>query len=102
MTIGRDTAAITVQTTSRNPRTWQMVDYGRIPMVDLILDDVTPTVAGGTTTWSGIPAAINEAAGPPFGEDYYPKGTRVDPLSLSYTGPGGARTSATTSSPKAT
>jgi hypothetical protein len=90
VTISRDTATITAQTTSRNPATWQMIDYGRIAIVDLVLDDVTPTVASGTTTWSGIPTTITEAAGPPFGEVYYPKGTRVDLLSLSYTGPGGA------------
>jgi hypothetical protein len=88
--ISRDTATITAQTTSRNATTWQLIDYGRIEIVDLLLDGVTPTVAGGATTWSAIPATIADAAGAPFGETYYPKGTRVDSVSLSYTGPGGA------------
>ncbi len=90
VTISRDTATITVETISRNAGTWQMIDYGRIAIADLLLDGVTPTVAGGTTTWSAIPSAIADAALAPFGENYYPKGVRVDPLSLSYTGPGGA------------
>lgn len=90
VTIGRDTATITARTTSRNAATWQMIDYGRIEIVNLLLDGVTPTVAAGTTTWSAIPAAISDAATTPFGETYYPKGVRVDSVSLSYTGPGGA------------
>ncbi|MFA4927464.1 MAG: HtaA domain-containing protein [Patulibacter sp.] len=90
ITIGQDGATITAETKSRNAVTWQMVDYGRIPIVDLTADEVAPVVAGGTTTWSGIPAAIAQTAGAPFGEVYYPEGTRVDPVSFSYTGPGGA------------
>ncbi len=90
VTISRDMATITAEVVSRNAGTWQMVDYGRIAIADLLLDGVTPTVAGGTTTWSVIPAAISDAALAPFGENYYPKGVRVDPVSFSYSGPGGA------------
>jgi hypothetical protein len=90
VTISRETATVTVETIGRNAATWQMIDYGRIEIADLLLDGVTPTVADGTTTWSAIPAAISDAALAPFGENYYPKGVRVDPVSLSYTGPGGA------------
>lgn len=90
ITIGPDGATITAETKSRNAVSWQMVDYGRIPIVDLTADEVAPVVAGGTTTWSGIPASIAQTAGAPFGEVYYPEGTRVDPVSFSYAGPGGA------------
>ena len=90
VTISRDVANITARVTSRNPTTWQIIDYGRIPVVDLGLDGVTPAVAGPTTSWSAIPATITEEAPAPFGDVYYTKGTRVDPVSLSYTGPGGA------------
>jgi hypothetical protein len=90
VTISRDVATITAETASRNAFTWQMIDYGRIEIVNLLLDGVTPTVAGGTTTWSAIPATIGDAARAPFGETYYPQGVRVDPVSFSYSGPGGA------------
>lgn len=90
VTISRDVATISATTTSRDGGTWRMVDYGRIPIVDLAADAVTPQVADGTTSWTQIPAAIAAAAGPAFGEVYYQPGTPVDPVSLSYSGDGGA------------
>jgi hypothetical protein len=90
VTISRDKATISAQVTSRSLSTWQVVDYGRIDVVDLAADAVTPTVAGGTTTWTGLPAAIDAQASAPFGDTYYRPGIPVDPVSLSYTGPGGA------------
>ncbi|HVW46948.1 MAG TPA: HtaA domain-containing protein [Solirubrobacterales bacterium] len=89
ITISRESAVVSVVLKSRDLDTWEMVDYGRVPLVNLEAVGVTPTVAGGTTTWSEIPAAVSEEGAPAF-SGFYRVGAAVDPLSFSYTGPGGA------------
>lgn len=89
ITISRDTATISAEATSRNLNTWQLVDYGRVALVDLAVDATTPTVANGVTTWNAIRATTDAAGGPVFGGTY-PAGTNVDEVGFSYTGPGGA------------
>lgn len=90
VTISRDEATIAAEARSRSIATWRIVDYGRIPVVDLGADAATPVVSGGTTTWAGIPATIDAAATATFGDSYYQAGIPVDPVAFSYTGPGGA------------
>lgn len=89
VTISRDTATISAEAVSRNLDTWRLVDYGRVALVDLAVDETVPTVAGATTTWSEIRATTDADGSPVFGGTY-PAGTNVDQVGLSYTGPGGA------------
>ena len=56
VTISRDSAVVSAVVKSRDQRTWEIVDYGRVPLVNLEAVGVTPTTAGGTTSWSEIPA----------------------------------------------
>ncbi|MBN9623064.1 MAG: HtaA domain-containing protein, partial [Actinobacteria bacterium] len=89
VTISRDSAVVSAVVKSRDQRTWEIVDYGRVPLVNLEAVGVTPTTAGGTTSWSEIPAAVTEAGAAAFA-GFYRVGAVVDPVSFSYTGPGGA------------
>jgi hypothetical protein len=89
ITINKDRSTISVEAISRSTETWRLVDYGRVDVTDLAVDQaVPPVVAGGTTTWSGIRASVDPGAGGPFGNNYLP-GTDIDPVGFSYTGPGG-------------
>ncbi len=88
VTIGPDGATISVEARSRQLDDWQMVDLGRVEVVGLDVSGVTPTVAGGTTTWTGIPAATAGSSSEVFAGNY-PTGRAVDALGFSYTGPGG-------------
>jgi hypothetical protein len=90
VTISAERATISAEARSRDLNTWEIVDYGRIDVADLAADAATPTVADGTTTWSGIPATMAAQASPVFGGTYYPPGVAVDVVGFSYTGPGGA------------
>ncbi len=89
VTISRETATITAVATSRQLDTWRMKEFGRVPIVTLDVDDRTPAVADGRTRWSAIPTVTNPEAGAVFGSNY-PPGIPVDPVTLAYTGPGGA------------
>jgi hypothetical protein len=89
VTIGPDAATISVEATSRDLDTWELIDTGRVDVVNLDVAGVTPVVAGGITAWSGIPSAAADGAKDVFASNYQP-GQVVDPVSFSYTGPGGA------------
>jgi hypothetical protein len=89
VTIDRDSATVSVEATSRQLSTWQMLDTGRVDVVNLDVTGVVPQVADGVTTWSGIPAASADGASPVFAGNYR-AGLQVDAVGFSYTGPGGA------------
>lgn len=92
LTIGPNGSQLTVEAISRKATTWELVDLGRVPLADLdpSAPTVSTTVAGGTTTWTGIPAALTaQGAGGVFGGNYA-VGTIVDPVGFTYTGDGGA------------
>lgn len=89
VTISADEATISVEASSRQLGTWQMADLGRVPVVSVDVSDSEPTVAGGITTWSGIPAASAGSSNEVFAGNY-PAGRAVDALGFSYSGPGGA------------
>jgi hypothetical protein len=59
----------------------------RVAAVDLT--GKTPTIAGGTTTWTGLPQTLTAEAAPAFAGFYTP-GTALDPVTFGYDGPGGA------------
>ena len=62
---------------------------GRVDVVGLDVGDVTPAVAGGVTSWTGIPAATAGSSNEVFAGNY-PTGRAVDAVGFSYSGPGGA------------
>jgi hypothetical protein len=89
ITINKEKSTISVEAVSRSTETWRLVDYGRVDVTDLAVDQAAaPVVTGATTTWSGIRASVDPGAGGPFGNNYIP-GTDIDPVGFSYTGPGG-------------
>ncbi|MFT4049866.1 MAG: HtaA domain-containing protein [Solirubrobacterales bacterium] len=59
-----------------------------VALVRLDLTGVTPVIDGGVTTWSNLPAKMTAQGVPVFSS--YPAGDAMDPVSISYTGPGGA------------
>lgn len=84
VTITADGAELTGEMTSRSPTTWKIVDYGRIPVASLTIAGVAPTVADGRTTWAEV-ATVGTDPG-----ILYPKGTVLEPITISYVGDGGA------------
>lgn len=58
--------------------------YEDVVLAQMDITGVTPSVTGGATTWPALPTV----AGP--GLQLYAAGTPIDPVSLAYTGPGGA------------
>lgn len=89
ITISRDHAMLTVVASSRERETWELVSYGRVPIVNLDVLGITPTIADGTTTWAGVPATITAEGEAAMG-GAYPSGLVVDQVGFSYSGPGGA------------
>lgn len=89
ITITREEATISVNASSRQRDTWEMEDLGRVTIAGLDVTHVTPQVSGGTTEWSGIPAATAGPVAEVFAGSY-PPGRAIDPVSFTYTGPGGA------------
>jgi hypothetical protein len=89
VTIGPDSATISVAAVSRQLDSWELVNLGRVDVVNLDVAGIDPVVDGGVTTWTGIPAFTSEGANPVFAGNY-PAGRAIDPLSFSYTGPGDA------------
>jgi hypothetical protein len=87
--ISKDFSAITAHAISRDRDTWQLVDYGRVPIVRLDPVGITPAVVDGVTTWTGLPAHVAEEGNLAFGGTYQ-VGQAVDPVDFSYSGPGGA------------
>jgi hypothetical protein len=87
VTLSAEGAEVTVEMVSRDTSTWEVVDYGRVPLASLDFSSVTPAVTSSTTTWSDLPAAWTEAGVDAIG---YTAGLMVDPLSITYAGPGGA------------
>ena len=90
VTISEAGSELTVEAVSRSVATWELVDVGRKPVVELDPTAITPVVSGGTTTWTGIPTALTEAGSAEVFGGNYPVGQTVDPVSLTYTGDGGA------------
>ncbi|HET6510301.1 MAG TPA: HtaA domain-containing protein [Baekduia sp.] len=85
LTIGRDRSVLTVEVVSRLLATWEMIDYGRIVIGEVDASAGTPTVAGDRTTWTKLPVAWSDQM-----PTMYEAGVSVDPVSLTYVGPGGA------------
>lgn len=89
ITIGPDGSSVSVLAQSRQASTWELLDMGRVNVVQLDPSAISPAVDAGTTTWAGVPASVTEQGTPAFGGNYQP-GVNVDEVGFSYTGPGGA------------
>jgi hypothetical protein len=89
ITISRDSSVLTAIATSRNQDTWELISYGRVPIVDLDVLGVSPTVAGGSTAWAGIVATVSSQGNAAMAGNYR-VGQVADEVSFGYGGPGGA------------
>lgn len=87
VTIGADGATLSMEVVSRNINTWQMVDFGRVPLVQLDVSEKKPVLDSGNTSWSEIQTAWTQQGVDAVG---YTVGQIVDPVGFSYAGPGGA------------
>ncbi|HVY77054.1 MAG TPA: HtaA domain-containing protein [Solirubrobacterales bacterium] len=74
---------------TRSITTGEIEHFDDVRIADLDVGAVSPVVAGGITTWSGIPSASAPDAQAVFA-GYYRQGTAFDAVSFSYMGPGGA------------
>jgi hypothetical protein len=88
--ISASESVLTVEAVSRSLDTWELIDYGRVPLVTLAIDGVTPTVAAGEVSWSSLTAAFTDVAASEVFGGFYTPGLIVDPVSFTYTGDGGA------------
>ncbi|MBQ1442355.1 MAG: HtaA domain-containing protein [Renibacterium sp.] len=87
VTISAEGASLSMEVRSRDINTWQMVDFGRVPLVQLDISENRPVISDGTTAWSGLSAAWTQQGVDAIG---YAVGQIVDPVDVKYTGPGGA------------
>lgn len=90
LTISAAGSVISVEAISRKVSTWELIDLGRTDFAELDPIGVTPTVAGGTTSWAGIPTALTETGAQGVFGGNYPVGQVLDQASFSYSGEGGA------------
>lgn len=88
-----DGSTLYLDVVSRDETTHELATFTDTPFAALDVSGVTPAVAGGTTTWSTMPAALTQTGYPAFG-GYYAVGATLDPVTVSYTGPGGKATPA--------
>ncbi|MDO8211013.1 HtaA domain-containing protein [Conexibacter sp. CPCC 206217] len=84
--ITEDHVALFVKMSSKPISGGDIVDYPDIELASLDVEQVAPTVTGGTTSWREIPAIMTAAGAAVFS---YPVGTVLDTLSFGYRGPGG-------------
>ncbi len=63
---------------------------GRVPMVNLDVAGLVPTVVNGSTRWAGIRAELTRQGAEDVFGGRYPVGRLIDPVDLFYPGPGGA------------
>lgn len=89
VTISRDRADIVVDAISRHRDTMEIREFPGTSVVSLDVSAAVPVVTGTTTTWSDLVATGGSGSGDAF-DGSYPPGLVIDPVSFSYTGPGGA------------
>ncbi|HEX7132544.1 MAG TPA: HtaA domain-containing protein, partial [Iamia sp.] len=89
LTLGAGAQELTFAVTARDQATWEMVSFGRIAMANLSIVDTEPVVTDTTTTWTAIPATITAVAADEVMFGQYRPGAVVDPVTLTYAGPGG-------------
>ncbi|HEU5150214.1 MAG TPA: HtaA domain-containing protein [Iamia sp.] len=89
VTISRDRADIVVDAIGRDRDTMALETFPGSAVADLDVATVVPDVTATTTTWTDIVATSGPGADDAF-DGTYPRGTVIDAVSFSYTGPGGA------------
>lgn len=88
LVISGDEPQLFATVVSKNESTGQLVDFGEIPMVNLDLESGQPTTTDGTTAWTPVDARLTAEMYEAFSRNYGVN-SLLDPVSLSYTGPGG-------------
>ncbi|MDO8188570.1 HtaA domain-containing protein [Conexibacter sp. JD483] len=83
-----DDAQLFGRALSKSESTGQMVDYGEIPLVTVTLREEALTVADGRTRWAALGTNLTAEGFRVFSGNY-PVGTVMDPLTATYSGPGG-------------
>ncbi|WP_436700563.1 HtaA domain-containing protein [Nocardioides sp. BYT-33-1] len=83
-----DQSVVRADMTSKDMTTGEVVDYPDVVVATLDPEAGSYAGAGGTSTWSAIPARLTAVGAPAFG-GFYAGGTELDPVALSYAGPGG-------------
>ncbi|ADB49016.1 HtaA domain-containing protein [Conexibacter woesei] len=86
--IDGDDGRIVAKVVSKSESTGELEDYGEIAMVDVAVRGDALTVAAGKTTWNGLTTTLTADGRTAFSGNY-PTGTRMDPVTTTYTGPGG-------------
>lgn len=79
-------ATLVAQVASKPISGGAVVTYDEIELASLDVEQATPQIAGGVTTWSTVGALLTAAGSDVF---TYPPNTVLDPLTFSYVGPGG-------------
>ncbi|MDQ1130894.1 hypothetical protein QE381_003022 [Microbacterium sp. SORGH_AS 888] len=69
---------------SRDTPGGAITHYGNVVIATINALEATPSIENGTTSWPAMPTVAGD------GFPLYPVGTTMDPVSLSYQGPGGA------------
>jgi hypothetical protein len=91
LVIDGDDPQLFAEVVSKSETTGQLVDYGEIAIVSLALESGAPDSDGGLTAWSPLDASLTAKGFEAFSRNY-PAGTPMDPVSATYTGPGGKPT----------
>ncbi|MDA0180029.1 HtaA domain-containing protein [Solirubrobacter phytolaccae] len=84
--INEDRAIVHAQMRSRPREGGEITDYPDVPIAALGVEDATPVIAGGKTTWSNLASTMTLAGSDVF---TYAVGTVIDPVTFGYDGPGG-------------
>lgn len=88
LVVDGDDGRIVAKTVSKSESTGELVDFGEIAIVNVAFRGDALTVAGGEATWSGLTTTLTADGRAAFSGNY-PVGTRMDPVSTTYTGPAG-------------
>lgn len=66
----------------------EVVELGRVPVVDIAFEGKSPQISGGRTVWTDLPSTLAEDSAPAFA-GFYQAGSSMDPIDIDYVGPGG-------------
>lgn len=84
--ISEQRASVFAHVASRPITGGEVTPTEEIELASLDIEELEPTVAGGTTSWSTLPALLTPKGAEVF---TYPPNTVLDPVGFSYAGPGG-------------
>ncbi|WP_418057922.1 HtaA domain-containing protein [Pimelobacter simplex] len=83
-----DQSVLRADLTSKDMTSGEVTAYPDVVLAVLDAEAGTYAADAGTSTWTGIPARLTAAGAPAF-SGFYAAGAELDPVALSYAGPGG-------------